>query len=146
VLGIVQLTDVNVSLLVIYNYDGHSQHDLRLSVGDTVQIKERFTGNSVSHVCGNYGHFGPKTLWTLLDPGHFSTSLVGPNCLDRLALVLKCPKESLALSAKLSCAKCRTVLLQVRKSLALFLITVVCSCSIIKNAVCIDSGVSSNEQ
>jgi len=62
VLGIVQLTDVNVSLLVIYNYDGHSQHDLRLSVGDTVQIKERFTGNSVSHVCTNYGHFGPWTL------------------------------------------------------------------------------------
>jgi len=76
------------------------------------------------------------------DPGHFSTSLVGPNCPDRLALVPKCPKDSSDLSAKPSCAKCRTVLLQVQKSLSLFLTTVVCSCSVIKkNAVCIDSGV-----
>jgi len=51
VLSIVQLTDVTVSLLVIYNYDGHLQHDLQLSVGDTVQIKERFTGNLVCRVC-----------------------------------------------------------------------------------------------
>jgi len=52
VLSSMLLTDVSVSLLVIYNYDGHSHYNLQLSVGDTVQIKERFTGNSVSHfVC-----------------------------------------------------------------------------------------------
>ena len=28
------------------------------------------------------------------DPGHFGTSLVGPNCPDRSALVPKCPKDS----------------------------------------------------
>ena len=41
------------------------------------------------------------------DPGHFGTSLVGPNCLDRSALVPKCPKDSSDLSAELSCPKCR---------------------------------------
>jgi len=40
------------------------------------------------------------------DPGHFGTSLVGPNCPDRLALVPKCPKDSSDLSAELSCPKC----------------------------------------
>ena len=39
------LVDVNVCLLVTYSYNGHSQYELQLSVGDTVQIKERFTGN-----------------------------------------------------------------------------------------------------
>ena len=43
------------------------------------------------------------------DPGHFGTSLVGPNCPDRSALVPKCPKDSSDLSAELSCPKCRTV-------------------------------------
>jgi len=44
------------------------------------------------------------------DPVHFSTSLVGSNCPDRLALVPKCPKDSSGPSAELSCPKCRTVL------------------------------------
>jgi len=34
-------------LLVIYNYERRSEYDLQLSVGDTVQIKERFSGNSI---------------------------------------------------------------------------------------------------
>ena len=38
------------------------------------------------------------------DPGHFGTSLMGPNCQDRSALVPKCPKNSSDLrSAELSC-------------------------------------------
>jgi len=49
----------------------------------------------------NYGHFGP---------GHFATSLVGPNCPDRSVLVPKCPKYSSDLSAELSRPKCRSVL------------------------------------
>jgi len=36
---------VNVCLIVIYNYDGHSKYDLQLAVGDTVQIKQQFPGN-----------------------------------------------------------------------------------------------------
>jgi len=44
------------------------------------------------------------------DPGHFGTSLVGPNCPDRSAVVPKCPKDSSDLSAELSCPKCRSVL------------------------------------
>jgi len=44
------------------------------------------------------------------DPGHFGTSLVGPNCPDRSALVPKCPKDSSDLSAELSRPKCRSVL------------------------------------
>ena len=47
------------------------------------------------------------------DPGHFGTSLVGPNCPDRSALVPKCPKDSSDLSAELSCPKCRSVLARV---------------------------------
>ena len=39
------------------------------------------------------------------DPGHFGTSLVGPNCPDRSALVPKCPRQF--------GPKCRTVLPQV---------------------------------
>ena len=68
------------------------------------------------------------------DPGHFGTSLVGPNCPDRSALMPKCPKESSDLSAKLSCPKCRTVPSQVPKCLGQFLTTTVCSMLI--NAVC----------
>ena len=68
------------------------------------------------------------------DPGHFGTSLVGPNCPDRSALMSKCPKESSDLSAKLSCPKCRTVPSQVPKCLGPFLTTTVCSMLI--NAVC----------
>jgi len=47
------------------------------------------------------------------DPGHFGTSLVGPNCPDRSALLPKCPKDSSDLSAELSCPKCRSVLARV---------------------------------
>ena len=59
------------------------------------------------------------------DPGHFGTSLVGPNCPERLALVPKCPKDSSNLSAELSCPKCRTVASQVLKCLGLCLTTTV---------------------
>ena len=44
------------------------------------------------------------------DSGHFGTCLVGPNCPDRSALVPKCPKDSLDLSAEQSSRKCRSVL------------------------------------
>jgi len=71
--------------------------------------------------CMNYGHFGPKTL---RGPGHFGTSLVGPNCPDRLTLVPKCLKDSSDLSAELSCPKCRTVPSQVPKCLGQFLKTI----------------------
>ena len=54
------------------------------------------------------------------DPGHFGTSLEGPNCPDRSALVPKCPKDSLDLSAELSCPKCRTVPSQVPSVLTPF--------------------------
>jgi len=37
-----------VCLPVIYNYDKHSQYDLQLSVGDTVQIKESLTGECLT--------------------------------------------------------------------------------------------------
>ena len=67
------------------------------------------------------------------DPGHFVTSLVGPNCPDRSAPVPKCPKDSSDLSAELSCTKCRTVPSHVPKCLGLLLTTTVCS--MIKNAV-----------
>jgi len=61
------------------------------------------------------------------DPGHFGTSLVGPNCPDRSALVPKCLKDSSDLSAELSCPKCQTVPSQVPKCLGPFLTTTVCS-------------------
>jgi len=53
-----------------------------------------------------------RTLRTqdTLEPGHCGTSLMGPNCPDRLALVSRCPKDSSNLSAELSCTKCRTLL------------------------------------
>ena len=44
------VTVVNVCLLVIYNYDGHSEYDLQLAVGDTVQIREQFPGNYILSV------------------------------------------------------------------------------------------------
>ena len=44
------------------------------------------------------------------DPGHFGTSLVGPNCPERSALVPKCPKDSSDLSAELSCPMYRTII------------------------------------
>jgi len=44
------------------------------------------------------------------DPGHFGTSLEGPNCPDRSALVPKCRKDSSDLSAELPRPKCRSVL------------------------------------
>ena len=69
------------------------------------------------------------------DPRHFSTSLVGPNCADRSALVLQCPKDSLDLSAELSCPKCRTVPSQVPKCLDPFL-TTIRYVAWSKNAVC----------
>jgi len=59
------------------------------------------------------------------DPGHFGTSLVGPNCPDRSALVPKCPKDSSDLSAELSSLKCRTVPSQVPKCLGPCLTTTV---------------------
>jgi len=34
-------------LSVIYNYDGHSEHHLQLTVGDTIQIKEQFGGTTI---------------------------------------------------------------------------------------------------
>jgi len=37
-----------VCFSVIYNYDGHSEYDLQLAVGDTVQIKEHFNGNAIN--------------------------------------------------------------------------------------------------
>jgi len=43
-----------------------------------------------------------RTLRTQ-DTGHFGTSLVGPNCPDRSALVPKCPEDISDLSAELSC-------------------------------------------
>lgn len=39
---------MNLYLSAIYNYDGHSQYDLQLAVGDTVQIKEYLSGNVTS--------------------------------------------------------------------------------------------------
>jgi len=68
-----------------------------------------------------------RTLWTqdTSDLGHFGTSLVGPNCPDRLALVPKCPKDSLDLSDELSCPEYRTVPSQVLKCLGLCLTTTV---------------------
>jgi len=48
--------DVTICLLVIYNYDRRSEYDLQLSVGDTVQIKERFSGNAIVF----YVHFPDK--------------------------------------------------------------------------------------
>jgi len=70
-----------------------------------------------------------RTLWTqdTSDPGHFGTSLVGPNCPDRSALVPKSPEDSSDLSTELSCPKCRTVPSQVPRSLGPFLTTTVCS-------------------
>ena len=61
------------------------------------------------------------------DPRHFGTSLVGPNCPDRSALVPKCPKDSSDLSAELSCPKCRTVPSQVPKCLGPCLTTTRCN-------------------
>ena len=62
------------------------------------------------------------------DSGHFGTSLVGPNCPDRSALVPKCPKDSSdLLSAELSCPKCRTVPSQVPKGLDPCLTTIRCN-------------------
>jgi len=54
------------------------------------------------------------------DPGHFGTSLVGPICPDRSALVPKCPKDSSDLNAELSCPKCQTVPSQVPNFLGPF--------------------------
>jgi len=43
-------------LLVIYNYDRHSEYDLQLAVGDTVQIKEQFPGKCYFYACTLYLH------------------------------------------------------------------------------------------
>jgi len=59
-------------------------------------------------------HFGP---W------HVGTSLVCPNCLNRSALVPKCPKDSSDLCAERSYLKCRSVLARFCRSM-------------IKNAAC----------
>jgi len=61
------------------------------------------TGSDLS---GNQTHHTQDTS----DIGHFGTRLVDRSCPDTLALVPKCPKDSLDISAELSCFMDRTFL------------------------------------
>jgi len=48
-----------------------------------------------------YGELRTLRAQDTSDPGHFGTSLVGPKCPDRSALVPKCPKNGNVLAKAL---------------------------------------------